>query len=296
MNKLLKDLCASGLPVRRGHAPALRLSRGEAFSMVFSDCGRPVLYVKASPCAGKLLDEWSRLNAARRRFGGLVPQPIKHGITDDGLAWFATEAVEMLRALPSPRNLLQDLASRPLVALFDVASSADTLPHGEEGGVQVLEHADRLSSTAEELGLPALSRFVAEEPVRTILQRLPPVPQHGDFWVGNIGALSNGAYVVFDWEDYGKSLLPGLDVFSILSSLQNEGGTSVTSANTYVAKIFQDSMLGKHLTLQEFFLLRSVYLLEQKNLRRNYGADANQSLMRKLHECEVRMHSASFVK
>ena len=50
------------------------------------------------------------------------------------------------------------------------------------------------------------------------LESMVRVPQHGDFVQNNI-ASSSGKLVIFDWEDFGKSYLPGVDICSLCFSV-----------------------------------------------------------------------------
>jgi hypothetical protein len=50
--------------------------------------------------------------------------------------------------------------------------------------------------------------------------RLPPVRQHGDFYVHNLGVYRD-ALIVLDWEEFGLESLPGLDVAILLLSLNH---------------------------------------------------------------------------
>jgi hypothetical protein len=58
------------------------------------------------------------------------------------------------------------------------------------------------------------------EGIRSLAERLPPILQHGDFAVNNIG-VREGALVFFDWEDFGEIDLPGFDVAVLLLSLND---------------------------------------------------------------------------
>ena len=58
--------------------------------------------------------------------------------------------------------------------------------------------------------------------LRAALQTLPPLPQHGDLVLNNLGLRPDRGLVVFDWEDYAATSLPGLDLFTLENSIQQD--------------------------------------------------------------------------
>lgn len=53
------------------------------------------------------------------------------------------------------------------------------------------------------------------------VESLPNAAQHGDFVQNNL-ATSDNRLIIFDWEDFGTSLLPGLDICSLYVSMAPE--------------------------------------------------------------------------
>lgn len=49
-----------------------------------------------------------------------------------------------------------------------------------------------------------------------LLAGLPEIAQHGDLGLSNVGKLSGGELIVFDWEDYGIVNIPGFDLMALL--------------------------------------------------------------------------------
>lgn len=56
------------------------------------------------------------------------------------------------------------------------------------------------------------------EAVAADADSVPSIRQHGDFYLGNLG-LAAGHLAIFDWEDFGRECLAGLDLAQLLLSL-----------------------------------------------------------------------------
>jgi len=80
--------------------------------------------------------------------------------------------------------------------------------------------SERLRAANDEAGglLPAADWQRYCERVAAEADALPPVLQHGDFYVHNLGVREN-ALIVLDWEEFGLESLPGLDVALLLLTL-----------------------------------------------------------------------------
>ena len=110
---------------------------------------------------------------------------------------------------------------------------------------------------------------------------LPLIAQHGDFVLNNL-AYSGQQLVVFDWEDFGKYQLPGLDIcsfcFSVAPSAQELQAlmTSKTPLDTALGKFVHSACHASAIDIDLFKRLIPLYLLCFLYAKREYG-DAVQS-------------------
>ncbi len=116
-----------------------------------------------------------------------------------------------------------------LNAYFDTADKAFRLPdtgrtHGDCANEVLGEFArngvgGKLQNWRESIDLDSLNR-------------LPQIKQHGDFTLNNLGLGADGL-VIFDWEEFGKERLPGLDLCMLIAS-------SLAFEPARVARFFDD--------------------------------------------------------
>lgn len=105
---------------------------------------------------------------------------------------------------------------------------------------------------------------------------LPLIAQHGDFVINNL-AYSGQQLVVFDWEDFGKYQLPGLDIcsfcFSVVPSVQELQAlmTSKTILNTALGKFVRRACHASAIDMDLFRRLIPLYLLGFLYAKREYG-------------------------
>ena len=110
------------------------------------------------------------------------------------------------------------------------------------------------------------------QPSSNWIDELPASSQHGDFVLNNLGVNESGL-VFFDWEDYGQSPLPGLDLCTILISTMSFDVPSLKALFAgREAPLLRDlveqicPMYG--LDAQRFEALFSIYLLAFLDLKR----------------------------
>jgi hypothetical protein len=162
-----------------------------------------------------LRDEVSAYQEAWRTFAAFMPRPIGYRVSD-GVEVFVTEGVAHRAAWTRggaastpPRALI-----RAICSFFRQASGAAAV---------------RGSASPHAALLGRLQRRFVDSPLARVVDRwrstsglreldaLGATPQHGDFVVNNLG-VAGSRFVVFDWEDFGKVMLPGLDLCTLVMS------------------------------------------------------------------------------
>lgn len=155
--------------------------------------------------------------------GALLPGRVPETITlyeYEGWQVLVTEAIEHVRV--TPWELEQPAASvrDDLIVFLEAMSSGlrnascTTTPHQLYLEELCAEFADYPCVQARASWLRG--------PGTQVLAALPQVPQHCDFVAMNFGRDDEGL-VFFDWEDFGKVSLPGLDLATLVfSSLDND--------------------------------------------------------------------------
>lgn len=105
---------------------------------------------------------------------------------------------------------------------------------------------------------------------------LPEIPQHGDFSLNNLGRKYRGV-VIFDWEDYGATHLPGFDICILALSISGlnpdfsralHRGHEVRHPGFDLAR---QACLSSSLDFDRFRRLVPLYLLVFRYLKRNYS-------------------------
>lgn len=113
------------------------------------------------------------------------------------------------------------------------------------------------------------------------LQTLPPIPQHGDLVLNNLGLRPDRELVVFDWEDYDAVALPGLDLFTLDYSIRQDlNPRLVSELSTVSTRALDIGRLAAALGLsrQLYEELKLSYALVFRYLKRNYNAEVRARL------------------
>lgn len=153
------------------------------------------------------------------------------------------------------------------------------------------ELAEGFDDTAfEDLAVFWLGRFGSQD-----LEAIGQIPQHGDFCVNNL-AYAAGGLVIFDWEDFGKVKLAGLDLCSLyltitamrpdaIRALVSPAGTLPRDLERFV----REACGGLKIPFETFRRLMPLYMLVFLYLKRNYGLPVQEriaALLRTLAEQE----------
>ena len=239
-------------------------------------------YVKFSDCAN-LEREALRCAAASRWYPTLVPRFVGH-MRQDGLDVLVCRAVDHRRLnatglqQPGPRGR----AFRDLNQYF-TAMPATHLPP-ELTPVRNAELVTSLAAYFDEDALAPLARRWLRSDAVVRAAGLVNMPQHGDLMFNNIGQTLDGAAVVFDWEDFGASCLPGLDLFTLELSLAGEAGQhfELERRSGPTQKFVREACEAMRLDLSDYHDLTFVYALVFRYLKRNYGPAVRERMDRLL--------------
>jgi aminoglycoside phosphotransferase (APT) family kinase protein len=164
-----------------------------------------------------LAREFSNLERAYSYAPAFVPRPVSFGNVDGLWALW----IEGLPGSPfHPDSSARSL--RPVVEmLIDIHSRVRTQSASGVADRYRTMVAEPLDSLAE-FGASAVVRKGCAELRRRLgtdwLAALPVIPQHGDFYPGNVIA-HQGKMRVIDWESFGQVDLPAYDLFTFLISL-----------------------------------------------------------------------------
>jgi hypothetical protein len=110
------------------------------------------------------------------------------------------------------------------------------------------------------------------------LECLGSIRQHCDLVPNNIGVSLTGELVVFDWEDFGKVCLQGLDLCTLyVSCLGLEAGAVLAGRSDVVAeqgaKIVKPACDALNIDISLFWRLIPLYLLAFLFLKKAYATD-----------------------
>lgn len=153
------------------------------------------------------------------------------------------------------------------------------------------ELAEGFHATAfEELASFWLGRFGRRD-----LDMLGEIPQHGDFCVNNL-AYAAGGLVIFDWEDFGKVKLAGLDLCSLyltITGMRPDAIRALVSPAGLLPRelegFLREACNGLKIPFETFRRLMPLYMLVFLYLKRNYGLPVQEriaALLRGLAEHE----------
>ena len=269
----------------RPYEKSVLLSRGSGVSMLLTRDGKLDTHVKFSEST-KLGEEAERCAAAGLAYPRVAARFVGHA-HQDGLDILATQAVDhvALSPLDLARTDLGDPIRRGLLAYFASmgAAQAPLLP-------SVVANRDLVPSLRQFFaGLPIapLALRYLDDRLHAQVRDLPDLPQHGDFVINNLGLGADGL-VIFDWEDFGRLNLPGLDLYTLRMSAGWGLPAALAAAapsQRHLPALVQRlcSVLG--LTLVDFEALIPLYLLAFRFLKRAYGAEVRARMDALLSTC-----------
>lgn len=260
----------------------IALTRGASLS---TDVWLPdgsFVHVKASELE-RLEGEYQRARAAFERFAEYTVEPLGF-VSREGWDILVTRGI---RAEPLDASHFNARSAVPQRIAGFFAHAAALARPGQQAHAPLLDELRCHPATAawaSDIGATLGPRTLAA------LDRLGTLPQHGDFTRNNL-AVTEGGIVVFDWEDFGASQLPGLDLCTLLLSLaQFEAQTlrtwlrPQTSHPGAHAALVNQACLALGLSGELFRGLVPLYLLTFLKLKAAYSERLRQSLLTLIEE------------
>ena len=158
-----------------------------------------------------------------------LSQPIAYRQLD-GTNLLVTAGVRHRRAAPEVVHQPHPGVAGALNAYFETADKVFRSADAERThGGRVREVVSELASN----GIGEKLEHMRDALDLDFVDRLPRIKQHGDFTLNNMG-LGDRGLVIFDWEEFGKECLPGLDLCMLIAS-------SLAFEPERVARFFEDS-------------------------------------------------------
>ncbi len=230
-------ISAEGL-VRKDRIRACNIEIGRSFIFhVFDDVGGFVT-VKASS-TGRIKPEYMALRQAYAVLSDIVPQPLAFGKAE-GFEMLACRGVRhrilIRRRLPTSNTVLVRGICGYLERSAQHFRLEGRVPHSTE-----LERV--VSALGDEEVQTVLNRYVDTIDI-SAMDHLPHVQQHGDFSFNNIGLQRNGI-IVFDWEDFGRVLLPGFDISTLITSWLDHDLSRIQFLLRQGEPRFLDNLIGE---------------------------------------------------
>lgn len=253
--------------------------------MLLTRDGKPDTHVKFSE-SSNLWEEAERCAAAGLAYPSMAARFVGHA-HQDGLDILATQAVDHVALSPQDlaRTDLGDPIQRGLLAYFTSmgAARAPPLP-------SVVANRDLVPSLRQYfagLAVAPLALNYLDDRLHAQVCDLPDLPQHGDFVINNLGLGADGL-VIFDWEDFGRLNLPGLDLYTLRMSAGwglPAALAAAAPAQRHLSPMAQRLCSALGLPLVDFEALIPLYLLAFRFLKRAYGAEVRGRMDALLSTC-----------
>lgn len=256
---------------------SVNLTRGACVWLLLTRQGRSEQYVKFSPFP-LLAQEAQRSREASARYPAFAPRFVGH-VQTEGLDVLTCKAVEALGVTSHDvhRSARGAALLRHLEAYFEAARIASQAPAPAVALPPGVHNGDLevpLAQYFQQGPLSTLAQRWLTGPAMSLAQSLPEMPQHGDLVLNNVGVCDLQRIVLFDWEDFGVSSLPGLDLFTFELSLADDPAKLLDMRRTETVAVHRHKLAACRaigLELADFHALTPVYALVFRYLKRNYG-------------------------
>jgi hypothetical protein len=283
LDEVLQLVAARGwFDTTRAYEKSIHLTQGACLWLLLTRGGVSDTYVKCSTHLS-LETEARRCAEASRCYATLVPRFVGHA-QDGSLHVLACRAVEYGAFLAGARAF-EDLRR------YFAATTAAQLP----ADLKPVPNADLRQSLGGYFAAHPLASWIErtlDGPALRRAEALPDLPQHGDLVVNNFGQTASGALVIFDWEDFGASCLPGLDLFTLELSLAGGDAARLLAARMRAddpTQRFQRAACSAmRLDWADYAALTPIYALVFRHLKRNYGPGVRERFDRVLLELSRR--------
>jgi hypothetical protein len=269
-------LVAAGRPLRY----CINITTGESISVsAFVDDGS-FFQIKSSEHVD-LQPEFLAYRKAWEDFPLFVPKPLGFMVRSN---WRlkVSEGVEHT-ALPAHEILNYDARGKGLASAllhFFELGCAKAAPPDTAKLCALREHIEDHFATTRYAAL--VDRCLTQH--WRHIETLPQVAQHGDFVLNNI-ARSGRRLIIFDWEDYGRITLHGLDLATLLFSVCG-GNNSLFQAMCRdggplppsLADFLRRACAHCKVDVVQFRQLLPAYLMVFLYMKRNYGVGIQQRI------------------
>lgn len=264
---------------------SINFTQGACLWLLLTRQGVAQCYVKFSDRIGLAL-EARRCEAASRCYPQLVPAYVGYA-HQDGLDVLVCRAVDFrgLNARQLQHGPVHGRIVDGLGSYFRLAAQtqlpADLTPLPNRGIV------DALRAYFDPHPARALALHWLQGDAARLAQALPDMPQHSDLVLNNMGQTRQGTALLIDWEDFGASCLPGLDLFTLELSLAGDA-TRLLAARQSPAYALQglvrDACAAMRLDEHDYRRLAPIHALVFRYLKRNYGPGVRDRFDRVLAE------------
>lgn len=245
-------------------------------SLEVGDPGKAWYHVKVSRDVD-LGEQFDRYCLARSRFQTRTPEPLAH-VRLGG--W----SILMAQATDHRTVCARDLAGAPassrlgrdLLDFFVVARTHASADSKEQSHEAFMREVKKYLSAYPGINPKVLSALATID--RSLLADIPPIPQHGDFVLNNVGS-ARGRLLVFDWEDYGATRLAGFDICLMSLSVAGMNASSARmiqqteDPSGHPWSFAQDACAASGLAYHTFRAAVPIYLLAFRYLKKNYGLE-----------------------
>ncbi len=269
----------------------ISISNGNTVSVSSYLDARRFFQVKVSETLA-FADEYTAHLQGWQQYGDIVPKPIGRQVRD-GWDVFVAQGVHHKPFVfdstgrgDKPERVLDDLSR-----FFRISASAAKSVGATNRHSPFLE---MLALHFKPSPLTHIADYWLEQGRFHGVCDLPAIPQHGDFVENNIG-YDGKQLVVFDWEDFGKYHLPGLDICSFCFSAAQHINELTTMM---ISPRLPDKPLGRFVARacgaiamdpDQFRRLIPLYLLIFLHAKREYSPTVQLRI-----EAALRQLSATF--
>lgn len=158
--------------------------------------------------------EFEAMREAHIALGSIAPCPLKFAVIGE---WhvIVCQGVSFEPLTPATLRSSSDKIETGLRQYFQRGLSHFRLTDASRSHRALL--LNRIDELGAERELPTLRRHLRRD-TTNLVDSLPHVRQHSDFADNNLG-VTRESIVIFDWEDFGVSTLPGLDLCVFIASM-----------------------------------------------------------------------------
>ena len=242
--------------------------------------GGRFVQIKASEYLN-LAAQYASYSSAWNDYGAFVPQPLGYREVE---GWSIMVSAGAEHTMAHPRRVLSSGhkgASSLSRYLLDFFGQSAALSNTRCGNAELLHELQEFFAPTPLANTAA--RCVAQAQAHG-LAGLCEIPQHGDFVFNNL-VWSHGKLVIFDWEDYRKVFLPGLDIWTLVMSMLEQEIDALRAVvepgeqpDAQMESFLEQACTLQGLNLVQFRGLVPLYLLVFLHLKRNYGIEVQERI------------------